>query len=356
MLICLTMRSEDTRGEALERRHRLLRDERFHEIPLARLTEPSSRSGSPASSAAKRAASCWRTSSATPRAIRCSRRSSCACCSTTAPCGYEHGVGACAPSATRELPGGAHRADGAPPRASVAERAHDSQHRGGDRPRVRHRPRDGGRRRHRRRSARRARRGHRARRDRAVADRRAAQFSFTHGLLVDAVRRAINPRRLARIHERVADAMEERTPDNVAEIAMHYDRAGIAAARRSARDGRRQRGARHVRARRSATLLRDRRACREHVRRTRARAASARRGRGDGGPLRADRRAVRSRARRHSPDGADDHAMLGAAAHARAHARAAGPAARRDDRGLPRAAREGARSSAIARRRRRCST
>src|SRR5205085_535969 len=39
LLICLTMRSEDLRGHVLERRHRLLRDERFHEFPLARLTE-----------------------------------------------------------------------------------------------------------------------------------------------------------------------------------------------------------------------------------------------------------------------------------------------------------------------------
>src|SRR6185503_14806822 len=54
-----------------------------------------------------------------------------------------------------------------------------------------------------------------------------SQFSFTHGLLVDAVRRTINPRRLSRIHERVAVAMEERTPDAVAEIAIHFDRAGI---------------------------------------------------------------------------------------------------------------------------------
>jgi diguanylate cyclase (GGDEF)-like protein/putative nucleotidyltransferase with HDIG domain len=53
-----------------------------------------------------------------------------------------------------------------------------------------------------------------------------SHFSFTHGLLVDAVRRSINPRRVARIHERVAAAMEERFPESVAEIAMHYDRAG----------------------------------------------------------------------------------------------------------------------------------
>ncbi|MDB4876778.1 MAG: diguanylate cyclase [Gemmatimonadetes bacterium] len=53
-----------------------------------------------------------------------------------------------------------------------------------------------------------------------------SQFSFTHGLLVDAVRRSINPRRVARIHERVASAMETRCPESVAEIAMHYDHAG----------------------------------------------------------------------------------------------------------------------------------
>ncbi len=53
-------------------------------------------------------------------------------------------------------------------------------------------------------------------------------FSFTHGLLVDAVRRAINPRRVARIHERVAQAMEASSPEASAEIALHYDCAGIA--------------------------------------------------------------------------------------------------------------------------------
>jgi predicted ATPase len=33
------MRAEDMRDDALERRNRLLRDERFHEVPLPRLTE-----------------------------------------------------------------------------------------------------------------------------------------------------------------------------------------------------------------------------------------------------------------------------------------------------------------------------
>jgi diguanylate cyclase (GGDEF)-like protein len=54
-------------------------------------------------------------------------------------------------------------------------------------------------------------------------------FNFTHGLLVDAVRRSINPRRLARIHEKVAQALETLVPDQAAEIAIHYDLAGIPA-------------------------------------------------------------------------------------------------------------------------------
>ena len=54
-------------------------------------------------------------------------------------------------------------------------------------------------------------------------------FTFTHGLLVDAVRRSINPRRLARIHEKVAQALESLLPDQSAEIAVHYDQAGIPA-------------------------------------------------------------------------------------------------------------------------------
>ena len=39
VLLCLTMRTEDLRGEALERRNRLLRDERFNEIPVSRLAD-----------------------------------------------------------------------------------------------------------------------------------------------------------------------------------------------------------------------------------------------------------------------------------------------------------------------------
>lgn len=53
------------------------------------------------------------------------------------------------------------------------------------------------------------------------------EFVFTHGLIVDAVRRAINPRRLARIHERVAAAMEQRHPERASAIAVHFERAGL---------------------------------------------------------------------------------------------------------------------------------
>jgi diguanylate cyclase (GGDEF)-like protein len=61
----------------------------------------------------------------------------------------------------------------------------------------------------------------------ASSKRKDTPFNFTHGLLVEAVRRSINPRRLARIHEKVAQALESLLPDQAAEIAIHYDRAGI---------------------------------------------------------------------------------------------------------------------------------
>ena len=53
-------------------------------------------------------------------------------------------------------------------------------------------------------------------------------YSFTHSLLVNAVTQSINARRLSRIHERVASALEAHAPTRLAEIAVHYDRAGNA--------------------------------------------------------------------------------------------------------------------------------
>ncbi|MDQ3951293.1 MAG: tetratricopeptide repeat protein, partial [Gemmatimonadota bacterium] len=53
-----------------------------------------------------------------------------------------------------------------------------------------------------------------------------SRFTFAHALLVDAIRSTANPRRLRRIHQSVAKAMEDHEPDAVAEIAAHYDHAG----------------------------------------------------------------------------------------------------------------------------------
>lgn len=55
-----------------------------------------------------------------------------------------------------------------------------------------------------------------------------AAYSFTHSLLVNAVSASVNARRLARIHERVAQALEEHAPTRLADIAVHYERAGNA--------------------------------------------------------------------------------------------------------------------------------
>jgi tetratricopeptide (TPR) repeat protein len=55
-----------------------------------------------------------------------------------------------------------------------------------------------------------------------------SRFTFAHALLVDAIRSTANPRRLKRIHQSVARAMEEHQPEAVAEIAAHYDQAGDA--------------------------------------------------------------------------------------------------------------------------------
>jgi tetratricopeptide (TPR) repeat protein len=60
----------------------------------------------------------------------------------------------------------------------------------------------------------------------AVESTDALQFSFCHGLMHDALRRAINPRRAKRVHERVAQALERRDPLAAAQLAEHYDRAG----------------------------------------------------------------------------------------------------------------------------------
>ena len=60
----------------------------------------------------------------------------------------------------------------------------------------------------------------------ATADRGSDRYTFTHGKMAEVLRESVNPRRLRRMHERVAQALERRTPDAAAEISMHYDRGG----------------------------------------------------------------------------------------------------------------------------------
>ncbi|MFN8572263.1 MAG: tetratricopeptide repeat protein [Gemmatimonadaceae bacterium] len=61
----------------------------------------------------------------------------------------------------------------------------------------------------------------------AVGTSDSEQFTFTHGLIADAVQRSVNTRRLRRMHERVAEAFVARRPNALAEIAAHYDAAGV---------------------------------------------------------------------------------------------------------------------------------
>ena len=56
-----------------------------------------------------------------------------------------------------------------------------------------------------------------------------SQYHFVHGLLADALKRELNPRRLQVIQRRVAETLEERRPHAAAEIASLFDLAGDAA-------------------------------------------------------------------------------------------------------------------------------
>ncbi|MCC7052885.1 MAG: diguanylate cyclase [Gemmatimonadaceae bacterium] len=51
------------------------------------------------------------------------------------------------------------------------------------------------------------------------------RYVFVHTLLIEALCKPLDARRLQRAHERVANALRKRNPDAVAEIAMHFDRA-----------------------------------------------------------------------------------------------------------------------------------
>ncbi len=51
------------------------------------------------------------------------------------------------------------------------------------------------------------------------------RYGFVHTLLIEALCKPLDARRMQRLHERVAQALRKRMPDSVAEIAMHFDRA-----------------------------------------------------------------------------------------------------------------------------------
>jgi diguanylate cyclase (GGDEF)-like protein/putative nucleotidyltransferase with HDIG domain len=54
-------------------------------------------------------------------------------------------------------------------------------------------------------------------------------YSFSHGLIAEAMRASLNQRRLARAHEKVAQALEQLRPGAVSDIAAHFDAAGNSA-------------------------------------------------------------------------------------------------------------------------------
>ena len=62
-----------------------------------------------------------------------------------------------------------------------------------------------------------------------TALRHGERYAFNHATLGALLRAGMPPRRLRATHERVARALEKRTPDQVAEIAMHFDKASAGA-------------------------------------------------------------------------------------------------------------------------------
>ena len=226
LMLCLTMRTEDMRGEALERRNRLVRDERFNEIPLSRLADADLRqwlSGVFGGEASRELYMfLQRYSEGNPllatQVVRILL--------DAGVVRFEHGRWGLWSEPSRELTTALSDLMGRRlERLSVEARSVLNTA---------------------------AVIGHVFDIDLAVAagagtedqvldaidqgiehavlqatDSSGCEFVFTHGLIVDAVRRAINPRRLARIHERVAAAMEERSPEKASAIAVHYERAGL---------------------------------------------------------------------------------------------------------------------------------
>jgi len=62
-----------------------------------------------------------------------------------------------------------------------------------------------------------------------TAERGGDRYSFQHVKMAEVLRESVNPRRLKKIHESVARAIERSTPEALAEIATHYDQGGVTA-------------------------------------------------------------------------------------------------------------------------------
>jgi diguanylate cyclase (GGDEF)-like protein/putative nucleotidyltransferase with HDIG domain len=226
ILICATLRSEDTRGEALERRNRLLRDERFNEIKLTRLSESELAQWATnvfgAQASTELVSHLMKYSEGNPLLATQLLRS----LLDEHIVRYEHGRWGLRLEREHPLPAVLtglmeRRLDRLTPTArkvlntaAVIGRVFDVDVAMAAGAGTEDEILDA--------------------LDECIAeavlqparDTTGTNFSFTHQLLLEAVHRAINPLRLSRIHERVAEAMENHPSANAAEIATHYDRSG----------------------------------------------------------------------------------------------------------------------------------
>ena len=349
------MRTEDTRGEALERRNRLLRDERFHEISLPRLTEAelqqwlASVFGGDASR--ELVAYLQRYSEGNPllatqlvrmllddgrgalraRPLGPARRNATAICRRSSL-----GSWTAASTAFRRT------RDKILNTAAVIGRVFDVD--------SRWRPARGPKTKSSTRSTSALRtpsssRG-RIRRERTSRSRTACSSTPFIGRSILAASRAFT--------SASREAMEEHTPDNVAEIAMHFDRRGIPQQGVPACDARpavrRCSIYAHAEARRFFEIAE--RAASNPVERAQRAASPWPKSPKPKAATRSPKNFAIARSPASTAAPRPRHPRT--APHARAHARASGPTGEADDRRLPRARSSTARQLGIARRKRRC--
>src|SRR5439155_1310811 len=82
----------------------------------------------------------------------------------------------------------------------------------------------------------------------------ADSYDFTHALIRHTLYAELNPSRQVRLHRRIAEAMEERSPERAADIAYHYHRsAAMSGAERGVAPALAAEGLRYAAERRDAT-------------------------------------------------------------------------------------------------------